>query len=322
LRPKFLAAPGSVRVLTTGSKLSRVSRFVVAAPPDFQLATTARSHGWYDLPPFAWDAEAARLRCVLVADGRAHDVELAQSARGIEVSAAPGGAAAHAELKRQVRAMLRLDEDLAPLYALLADDAELGYARAIGAGRLLRAPTAYEDLVKMLCTTNCSWSLTRVMVERLVELGQPAPSGARAFPTASEMAARPERYYRDVVRAGYRAPYLAKLARASAAGTLDAEAWRRPGPSSEALRKQLLELPGIGPYAADNLLRLVGHYGYLGLDSWCRGKLKRLYPRVRNVDRFAERRYRRYGEFRGLAMWLELTRDWHDATGTAAEKFS
>ena len=90
-----------------------------------------------------------------------------------------------------------------------------------------------------------------------------------------------------MVRAGYRAPHLAKIARDVAAGRIDPEAWRSPDVDDDELRDQLLELPGIGPYAADNLLRLLGHYGYLGLDSWCRGKLKRLYPRIRDVDAFA-----------------------------------
>ncbi|MCA1663535.1 MAG: hypothetical protein LC659_04580 [Myxococcales bacterium] len=180
-------------------------------------------------------------------------------------------------------------------------------------GRMLRAPSAYEDVVKMLLTSNCSWSLTRVMVSRLVEaLGEPAPSGARAFPTPAAMAKKSEKFYRDVVRAGYRAPHLAKIARDVVAGKIDPERWRSPGLDEEDLREQLLDLPGIGPYAADNLLRLCGHYGHLGLDSWCRGKLKRIYPRIRDVDAFARRRYKPFGHFAGLAMWLDLTRDWHE----------
>jgi N-glycosylase/DNA lyase len=202
-----------------------------------------------------------------------------------------------------------------PLYALTDADSRLAYARAHAVGRLLRAPTAWEDVIKMLLTTNCSWSLTRVMVGRLIEeLGEPAPSGARAFPTPAVMAKKNEKFYRDVVRAGYRAPHLVTLAGAVSRGVIDPEAWRRPDLVDAEVRDELLALPGIGPYAADNLLRLLGHYAYLGLDSWCRGKLKRLYPRVRNVDRFAERRYRPFGRFAGLAMWLDLTRDWHDGS--------
>jgi N-glycosylase/DNA lyase len=151
------------------------------------------------------------------------------------------------------------------------------------------------------------------MVSRLVEsLGEPAPSGARAFPTPAAMAKKGEKFYRDVVRAGYRAPHLAKIARGVVKERIDPEAWRTPTVDDVELRDALLALPGIGPYAADNLLRLFGHYGYLGLDSWCRGKLRRLYPRVRDVDAFAGRRYKPFGHFAGLAMWLDLTKDWHE----------
>jgi 3-methyladenine DNA glycosylase/8-oxoguanine DNA glycosylase len=286
-------------------------RFRLDTPAGFNLATVARSHGWYDLPPFSWDG--TRLGFVVRAGGAVHDVAVTVDDGALAVTAKPGGAAAVRDAVRAtVATMLRLDEDLAPLYALTDGDPSLAYARTHAVGRLLRAPTAWEDVIKMLLTTNCSWSLTRVMVGRLIEeLGEPSPSGARAFPTPAAMAKKNEKFYRDVVRAGYRAPHLVTLAGAVHRGVLDPEAWRRPDLVDAEVRDELLALPGIGPYAADNLLRLLGHYAYLGLDSWCRGKLKRLYPRVRDVDRFAERRYRPFGRFAGLAMWLDLTRDWH-----------
>ena len=282
----------------------------LAVPAGFLLARVAQSHGWYDLVPFSWDK--TRLSTVAHVGGAAHDIAI--EARGARAIAVTSSARDTTAVRAIVTSMLRLDEDLAPLYALTDGDARLAYARAHGVGRMLRAPTAYEDVIKMLLTTNCSWSLTRVMVSRLVEsLGEPAPSGARAFPTPAAMAKKGEKFYRDVVRSGYRAPHLAKIARDVVKGRIDPEAWRAPTVDDETLRKELLALPGIGPYAADNLLRLLGHYGYLGLDSWCRGKLKRLYPRIRDVDAFAGRRYKPFGHFAGLAMWLDLTRDWHEA---------
>jgi N-glycosylase/DNA lyase len=285
--------------------------FTVAVSASFQLEKVARSHGWYDLPPFSWDGR--ELRAVARAGGRVHDLAIVQRDGALAVTTSATRAADERALAARVATMLRLDEDLTALYALTDGDERLAYARAHGVGRMLRAPTAYEDVIKILLTTNCSWSLTRVMVGRLVEaLGEPAPSGARAFPTPEAMAKKREPFYRDVVRAGYRAPHLVKIARDVAAGHIDPEAWRAPTVDDEALRDALLALPGIGPYAADNLLRLLGHYGYLGLDSWCRGKLKRLYPRIRDVDRFAQRRYKPFGSFAGLAMWLDLTKDWHE----------
>jgi 3-methyladenine DNA glycosylase/8-oxoguanine DNA glycosylase len=274
----------------------------IKPPAGFDLDATARSHGWYDLPPFQLDGET--LRHVVVIAGRAHDVTIRP---GLKVEVAP-----KTDIRAAVTAMLQLDEDLTPFYALADEDAAVAWARARGAGRMLRAPTVFEDVIKMLLTTNCSWSLTRLMVTRLVDhLGLPAPSGRRSFPTPAAMAKKNEKYYREVIRAGYRAPHLMKISRDVASGRLDLEKFRALEDTAE-LREKLLELPGIGPYAAENLLRLLGHYDFLGLDSWCRGRLKELYPRARNVDAFAVRRYRKFGRFMGLAMWLDVTRHWHE----------
>lgn len=46
----------------------------------------------------------------------------------------------------------------------------------------------------------------------------------------------------------------------------------------------------------------------------------RLYPRLRDVDRFAARRYKPFGHFAGLAMWLDLTKDWHEETATGGQE--
>jgi 3-methyladenine DNA glycosylase/8-oxoguanine DNA glycosylase len=71
-------------------------------------------------------------------------------------------------LARAVRHMLRLDEDFSEFY----DHCKLkggtwGEIR-IGTGHLLRSPTVFEDLVKVICTTNIQWSGTKRMVRELV----------------------------------------------------------------------------------------------------------------------------------------------------------
>ncbi len=172
--------------------------------------------------------------------------------------------------------------------------------------------------MKTLCTTNCSWSLTRTMVARLVaELGEPAPGGTRCFPTPEAMAARPERFYRQAIHAGYRAPYLRSLARAVAAGRLDPEAWRGSPLSTDELGMEIREVMGFGPYATEHMLRLLGRHDHLALDSWNRKKLARLRGRRRPPsDRSVRRWYRPYGKWAGLAMWLEVTADWHGAQPT------
>jgi N-glycosylase/DNA lyase len=59
------------------------------------------------------------------------------------------------------------------------------------------------------------------------------------------------------------------------------------------------------------MLRLLGRHGHLALDSWIRPKLRRLRGlRRQPSDRTIARWYAPYGEWAGLAMWLEVTADW------------
>jgi 3-methyladenine DNA glycosylase/8-oxoguanine DNA glycosylase len=152
-------------------------------------------------------------------------------------------------------------------------------------------------------------------------LGDPAPGApddgplGRAFPTPEAMAEAPEAFYRDLARAGYRAPYLIEIAQAVAGGDLDLEALGRASadelPDDE-LAERLLALPGVGPYAAAHIMLILGRYSRLILDSWTRPKYASLIGKKKVSDKTIERRFRRYGDHRGLAFWMFLTRDWVD----------
>ena len=299
-------------------------------PVPFDLARTVRSHGWYDLAPWRWDGDRLRVgRPLLLASGRVVEAEAAPGpgGRGLVLRlAAEGrpGAAEAAEARALLRRCLSLDEDLEPLRrrleALDPGRPEVPAVRRAlvrGGGRLLRSPTVFEDAVKTLLTTNCSWALTRAMAARLVEaLGRPAPGGGRAFPAAADMAREGERFYRETIRAGYRAPFLAALARAAASGEADLEGWRDPALPEPELARRIRVLPGFGPYAAEHLLRLLGRHAGLALDAWNRSALARLRGRRRlPTDRALRRWYAPWGEWAGLAMWLEVTDGWHDAPG-------
>jgi 3-methyladenine DNA glycosylase/8-oxoguanine DNA glycosylase len=214
------------------------------------------------------------------------------------------------DLKGSVRRILNLDEDLSEFYALVADDPDLAWA-VTGAGRMLRTPTAFEAVVKTITTTNVAWSATVRMVSALVNhLGEAAPTGARAFPTAEAMASVPESFYRDKVRAGYRSAYLHALASGVVAGAFDVEALgTESGVPDDEVAAQLLALPGIGPYGAAHLMMLLGRHSRLILDSWTRPKYAQVSGRKAS-DATVKRRFRRYGKYSGLAFWLYLTKDW------------
>jgi 3-methyladenine DNA glycosylase/8-oxoguanine DNA glycosylase len=268
-------------------------------PVDFKR--TLASHGVADLLPNRIDDERWTFETTLDIGGRAHAVRLSEGSPG------------HARVEGAKRAlpvirhMLRLDEDLSRFYALVADDPELSWVTA-GAGRMLRSPTVFEDIVKTVCTTNVAWGGTVRMVSALVEhLG----IGGRTFPSPQAMAEAPEDFYRDVARAGYRGPYLRAIARAVADGSLDLEELDgRSDVPDEEVALRLLALPGVGPYAAAHVMMLLGRYGRLILDSWTRPTYARLAQRKTVKDTTIERRFRRYRDFAGLAFWLYLTRDW------------
>jgi 3-methyladenine DNA glycosylase/8-oxoguanine DNA glycosylase len=269
------------------------------------LARTLLSHGVADLPPNVIAPDGSRLDTVLATAGAAWRVTL--TARGVSVD----DGAPLDELAAVVRHMLRLDEDLSAFYARAAGDGALAWA-ADGAGRLLRSPTVFEDVVKTICTTNCAWSATVRMVSALVEhLGEPARDGnGHAFPTPAAMAAAGEDFYADVARAGYRGAYLRTLAADVVSGALDLEALADPELGDDEAAERLLALPGVGPYACAHVMMLLGRYGRLVLDSWTRPTYRRVAGRPRVTDKGIERAFRRYREYAGLAFWLMLTRDW------------
>ena len=292
------------------------------------LRRTINSHGLVDLPPMRLlDGERALEVTLPVDEARPRTVTISQAGPrtvAIEVAGRRPGAREAARIGALVHYVLRLDEDLSDFYARAAADPDLAWVMR-GAGRLVRSPTVFEEVVKTICTTNCAWSATVRMVGALVEhLGQPAagapPNGPyrRAFPTPAAMAQADLAFYGDVVRAGYRGAYLRSLAEQVASGALDLEALGRATPAEvpdEELAARLLALPGVGPYAASHVMMLLGRYSPLVLDSWTRPTYARLTGGRPKSDTTIRRRFRRYGPYAGLAFWLFLTRSWVDEEG-------
>src|SRR5256885_8912131 len=165
----------------------------------FNFHRTVRSHGWYGLLPFELDKSKWRLIRVLDRGQRKPvTVEITSRKNSLKIvtsRAVSDRAAQH--IIRDVRHMFRLDDDLQFFYEVVSADTEFAWIAEQGAGRLLRSPTVYEDLVKMICTTNCSWALTDKMVTALVnELGTKSDDGRKSFPTAEVMAKEPFSFYR------------------------------------------------------------------------------------------------------------------------------
>lgn len=256
-------------------------RLQLARPPGFELAAVALGHGGVGLAPSAWDGQ--RLHRVLrLPDGPlpvvVHPDLTVTWWRPTDCAD---------EVRRQLTEVLGLTDDLDDLWAACDRVPSLRDVRAAGAGRVLRAPSAFEDLAATLASTNISYAMCRRMVTGLV--------GPGPFPTADEVAAGGE----DGLRAagwGYRATSLHMLARAVADGRLDPERWCDPSVPDDEVLAGVRALPGFGPFAAATVLPLLGHRPRpLVLDGWLRRQ---------TADPSA---WDAMGRWAGTGLWLAVT---------------
>jgi 3-methyladenine DNA glycosylase/8-oxoguanine DNA glycosylase len=113
-------------------------------PVDF--ARTIVSHGVAELAPNRVELAGPTLETTLPVPRGARTVRITERGGKLRIEAVAGSFAP--QLQQTVAHMFRLDEDLSSFYELVRDD-ELSWC-ALGAGRMLRAPTVFEDVVKTI----------------------------------------------------------------------------------------------------------------------------------------------------------------------------
>lgn len=290
--------------------------FLIKKPENFNFKRTIYSHGWSELPPFQLDTEKWELEYVFANEYLRNPLSASISENGnfikTEILENKISERAKQKILWDLKHILRMDEDLTEFYSLSDAERRLSWIRRQKAGRLLRSPTVFEDLVKTICTTNCSWGLTKKMITTLVEnLGVETSDGKRAFPTAEAMASVSPEFYRHEMRAGYRAPYLAELAEKVASDKINPENWLNSKLPTNELKKEIKQIKGVGDYAAENLLKLLGRYDGLALDSWLRAQFYKKHNGERICgDKEIENFYKKFGSWRGLAIWCDMTEKW------------
>jgi 3-methyladenine DNA glycosylase/8-oxoguanine DNA glycosylase len=267
------------------------SILTLRVPNDFHLARDYCSYGYFLLAPNHWDPPSSTLFRVLdLAQGptvvRVNQAGLAQGVRrklDLSLCGKPLRVRAsrtlsrpeQTQVKRLLSRMLRLDEDAAMLAAFHRLDPRW---KRPGRGRLMRSPTLFEDIVKTVTSCNVTWPGTIGMNRRLCEvLGAPIRSNERfpfrrTFPSAEKIGRTRATTLRGRCRVGYRDGRLIELARLfrvsrNGEAALDAGWFENPGTPDDAIHDVLLSLPGIGPYAAANIMQLLGRYDRLPLDS-------------------------------------------------------
>lgn len=254
-------------------------------PADYRLARDVCSYGYFLLEPNRWDVTTQTLTRTLNLAGHAAVVRLAQKAPDEPVTAllrrplpARGRTAAKAELLRQLTRMLRLDEPESTVRDFHRADPRW---KKSGRARLFRSPTFFEDVIKTVTSCNVTWPSTVAMNRRLCAVvGAPAegfpappsddpdpPDEHAAFPEHTRLARTRAATLRARCRVGYRDARIIELARLFTTGRVDTAWFENPATPDDDIHAALLELPGIGPYAAANIMQLLGRYARLPLDT-------------------------------------------------------
>lgn len=237
-------------------------------PADFHLARDCCSYGYFLLRPNHWNVREQSLERDFEIDRLAFRVAVKQPSPGAPLRIVPSrtlSASFRAHVERSLVRMLRLDESDRHIAEFHSVDPRW---KASGRGRLFRSPSMFEDVVKTVTSCNVTWPGTVQMNRRLCEvLGALDSSGITPFPSARRLAAARPQTLRARCRTGYRDVRLIELARLFRSGQIREEWFEDPSTPDDAVREALLELPGVGPYAAANIMQLLGRYAHLPLDT-------------------------------------------------------
>jgi 3-methyladenine DNA glycosylase/8-oxoguanine DNA glycosylase len=295
-------------------------KFTLPARKPFNFLSVVNSHGWRQLAPFSYDEVSSTLCYTLrLSNERVIELALHDGKDGVAVETEKLNKVERRETAEKVTWMFGLDLDFSAFYAAARGEPKLRHAKKLARGRVLRSPTLFEDVIKTILTTNTLWGATKNMTLKLVnELGEPlssagrvVPNGSegrietRAFPTPEAIAASSPGFLQEKVRVGYRASAIHGLGVRVASGQFDLEALKTSQLPTLELRKELLTINGVGPYAAANLLLILGRSDFIPIDSWALKLVSHEWYHGKPITaKEVEKRFEKWGEFKGLAFWF------------------
>jgi 3-methyladenine DNA glycosylase/8-oxoguanine DNA glycosylase len=246
--------------------------FSLPVPSDYRLPRDYCSYGYFLLEPNHWEPRTATLSRILELDNGPTRLDITQAANGTTRKGHPLTIRPDRFLKKPEREhakrlltrMLRLDESHDHIREFHKVDPRF---RRSGRGRLMRSPTLFEDVIKTVTSCNVTWPSTITMNRRLCEV----VGRGGAFPSSRQLARTRPATLRARCRVGYRDARIIELAELfstpPAKGGLNQEWLEDPKTPDDDLWNTLIDLPGIGPYAAANIMQLLGRYHRLPLDS-------------------------------------------------------
>ena len=227
------------------------------------------------------------------------------------------------QLTEQIDRMLRLDTSLEDFHELYPEAGERGF------GRLYRSPTLFEDMVKTITNCNMKWGGTVDMSAKLCK----KVGSDGAFPTPEEIQRVGDDFLKEHCRVGYRGKYIWNLANDVVEGRLDL--FRDLGSTPrgicchnrEDVQKRLLKISGVGPFAANNILQLMGYFDSHPYDTETVRLWKEDFGASKSATKAevfesARAHYSRYEPYAFTAYWYDLWKNYEKRAGARSPQWS
>ena len=281
----------------------------IGCPEFYNLHMTCHAHGWKNLAPFIWSDKPNSLSFAVFIGEEPVDIEVVQNGNSLKatlhshqkldrksINEARQIVTRSLDLKTETDSLLKVAEKFGDDYVSLIKK---------GAGRMLHAPTLWEDAAKTLFTTNCSWSLTKKICESACSdrFSEPAPSGRYPFPSAEKLSEYSAKNIGTLIPVGYRADYLIELAKRFSEdpflGNIESN-----GYDYKSAYQYIINSKGFGNYACNHLLVLAGYFDRIPVDTVVVSYLKENY-RVRKPESFIKRKYGKWGKYMFWGLKLE-----------------
>lgn len=290
-------------------KSDSTKSFNLNIPNHYNLSMTCNAHGWKNLAPFRWDDESKTVSFAFFLEDIPVDATARQTDNRINATLTSHDGLEDGQVEKArelITRSLGLEIDTSDLLNK-AEKIDSDHAKLIrnGAGRLLRAPTLWEDAAKTLFTTNCTWALTKKMCEAACSetFSKKAPSGAYPFPPPQKFTEHSVEELKSLMPIGYRAEYMVGLAKLfSKNPSLDNI--ETNGFSYKEAYYHVKKIRGFGDYAIFHLLVLSGFYEEIPIDTVVVSYLKKNH-RVRKPKSFIDRKYRKWGKYKWWGLKLE-----------------
>ncbi|XP_027076073.1 uncharacterized protein [Coffea arabica] len=271
--------------------------------PTFNLEKAVCNHGFFMMAPNVWDPSTKQftrplrlsdsVNSVKVTISQPHDCSLLLiEVHDMECISDLDKEAIRAQVARMMRLSPKDEKDLQEFQNIHPKFKNMGF------GRIFRAPSFFEDVVKSMLLCFCSLQNSLTMAKMLCDLQSELSNGlednnsctqgkglkrkrnvpeyfpestrkiqsVRNFPSAKELAGIDVEILKDHCKLGLRAKHIHEFAKDYHRGRYRLRNFEKCA-SHEELYQKLMKIKGCGAYVSNNVLMCLGFYEKVPIDT-------------------------------------------------------